>query len=690
MPGYKLIVKNAKVFLKTVTNAVLNISGIKDLLTGDGSVDSNNKINWTLQEYTNTSANFTSINPVLLLGQKGIETDDLLTTPKFKIGDGVTAWNTLPYFSIGGSSGVQSVTGTNVDNTDPLNPIVNNLGLIQIVDLAGDFFNDLTTASAYVQTFTSATLTNESFTNGVYYFTVPSNSDFSNTNFFLSLGIFTPTSAYIIDSFGLITVFSDSLCLNNRGNNIFGNITCNGDSFNLSSGINTFNDVSSDTPSFVSSTGKFIFYGSVTATGIFLTDFFLTSTATILTLASNFGNSNLLQASTNGANVFYDGIDKENSVNKVINFSSPNHTTFPTTQATIDLVDNRVQSNIKIIGDWDATSGSMPLDDESNTTPFIAMWGSAIKQGWAFRVGYGQAGTVGGYDYEEGDVVYALLDNAGATPADWGDLDHNLQQATETLRGTGKVITAAIIADETTTDDQRFVTGIKLWQNFWTRVLAIAHTFAAKITFSTAPRFSSVTASQYLKVDGNKDLTSVSAIPATDVTEDTTHRFITDAERLKWNNFSYCDGTDGTVSVTNVLTISQSVLIPANTFTPGQNQSLEIQGKARKTNNNSFAFQYLMINTSLSTSGATTLGGVTTSSNNTFDYLGSTRIIPIQSTSFYCNNAVSNTSGDDNGIVAAGANITIDWTVDQYIMNVVRANSATDSIEGTFLRVIQH
>lgn len=48
MPGYKLIVKNAKVFLKTVTNAVLNISGIKDLLTGDGSVDSNNKINWTL------------------------------------------------------------------------------------------------------------------------------------------------------------------------------------------------------------------------------------------------------------------------------------------------------------------------------------------------------------------------------------------------------------------------------------------------------------------------------------------------------------------------------------------------------------------------------------------------------------------------------------------------------------------
>ena len=105
MPGYKLIVKNAKVILKTVTNAVLNITGIKDLLTGSGSLDSNNKIDWTLQEYTNTAANFTSNNPILLLGQKGIETDDLLTAPKFKIGNGVTAWNTLPYANSGGGGG---------------------------------------------------------------------------------------------------------------------------------------------------------------------------------------------------------------------------------------------------------------------------------------------------------------------------------------------------------------------------------------------------------------------------------------------------------------------------------------------------------------------------------------------------------------------------------------------------------
>jgi len=113
MASYKLIVKNAKVILKTVTNSVLNITGIRDLLTGSGSVDSNTKIDWTLQHYTNTAANFTSTNPILLVGQVGIETDDLLTAPKYKIGDGVTAWNTLPYNSSGGG-GLSGLTTNKV------------------------------------------------------------------------------------------------------------------------------------------------------------------------------------------------------------------------------------------------------------------------------------------------------------------------------------------------------------------------------------------------------------------------------------------------------------------------------------------------------------------------------------------------------------------------------------------------
>ena len=255
---------------------------------------------------------FFSANPTLILkdGQFLFNSDTL----ELFIGDGTTQLSALVAINVPPSSGVQSVTGPQVDDTDPNNPIVNPLGLIKIVDLNGDFFTDLATASAYVATFNvGGIISDESYypigSGGIYYFTVPQGSDFSGDSFFLSLGAFTPTIAYIVDSIGLITVFSHSLCLNNNGNNVFRNITFGGDSFNLSSGINIYNNVSADTPSFAAASGKFLFNGTVAATGIYLSDFFLGSTATILTNKGNLGNANLLQAESNGANVQYDGIN---------------------------------------------------------------------------------------------------------------------------------------------------------------------------------------------------------------------------------------------------------------------------------------------------------------------------------------------------------------------------------------------
>jgi hypothetical protein len=54
-----------------------------------------------IQLRNDTAANWTSANPVLAQGEMGIETD----TKKFKIGDGVTAWNSLAY-------GLVSIPGT--------------------------------------------------------------------------------------------------------------------------------------------------------------------------------------------------------------------------------------------------------------------------------------------------------------------------------------------------------------------------------------------------------------------------------------------------------------------------------------------------------------------------------------------------------------------------------------------------
>jgi hypothetical protein len=64
---------------------------------------------WTIQLRRDTAADWVAKNPALHQGELGIETD----TGKAKLGDGVTAWNSLTYWSPFGPAGtgtVQSVT----------------------------------------------------------------------------------------------------------------------------------------------------------------------------------------------------------------------------------------------------------------------------------------------------------------------------------------------------------------------------------------------------------------------------------------------------------------------------------------------------------------------------------------------------------------------------------------------------
>lgn len=64
-----------------------------------------------------TAANWTSVNPILLDGEVGIETD----TRKQKFGDGVTAWNSLPYDA--GSTALQSITSSDVTTALEYTPV---------------------------------------------------------------------------------------------------------------------------------------------------------------------------------------------------------------------------------------------------------------------------------------------------------------------------------------------------------------------------------------------------------------------------------------------------------------------------------------------------------------------------------------------------------------------------------------
>jgi len=59
-------------------------------------------VNVTIKQLRKTAAQWTSDNTILAAGVLGFETD----TGKYKLGDGVTAWNSLSYPSFGGGGGV--------------------------------------------------------------------------------------------------------------------------------------------------------------------------------------------------------------------------------------------------------------------------------------------------------------------------------------------------------------------------------------------------------------------------------------------------------------------------------------------------------------------------------------------------------------------------------------------------------
>ena len=63
---------------------------------------------YRIQFRRDTTANWTSINPILLQGEFGYE----LNTGYAKIGDGQTAWTALDYFGGTGPTGSTGVTGS--------------------------------------------------------------------------------------------------------------------------------------------------------------------------------------------------------------------------------------------------------------------------------------------------------------------------------------------------------------------------------------------------------------------------------------------------------------------------------------------------------------------------------------------------------------------------------------------------
>jgi hypothetical protein len=99
-------------------------------------------------------------------------------------------------------------------------------------------YSNLSTAIAYINTFTSATVTDATLVGDVFKFTVPAGSDFSANSKFLE-----NVSANIQDPDGLITKFADNAFVGNTGNNLLLNVEFGIDAFNSASGTNTITNI---------------------------------------------------------------------------------------------------------------------------------------------------------------------------------------------------------------------------------------------------------------------------------------------------------------------------------------------------------------------------------------------------------------------------------------------------------------
>lgn len=87
-------------------------------------------VNYRFRLRRGLAATWAATNDMLLAGEFGLETD----TRKLKIGDGVTSWNDLDYFTTGTSLGAANAgAGIIIDDTNPSTPIIHStLGSIAL------------------------------------------------------------------------------------------------------------------------------------------------------------------------------------------------------------------------------------------------------------------------------------------------------------------------------------------------------------------------------------------------------------------------------------------------------------------------------------------------------------------------------------------------------------------------------
>ena len=120
--------------------------------------------------------------------------------------------------------------------------------------------------------------------------------------------------------------------------------------------------------------------------------------------------------------------------------------------------DAQIVSVYRAAGNWDFSLSTYPTTGTGV--------GGVIRRGDTYNV------SVAGLGYDVGDAFYANINAPGQTAANWSRFEVNSQQATETVRGTGRIVLQSVIQTIGTTNDTDLVTAKKFWFGITTALVS--------------------------------------------------------------------------------------------------------------------------------------------------------------------------------------------------------------------------
>ena len=147
------------------------------------------------------------------------------------------------------------------------------------------------------------------------------------------------------------------------------------------------------------------------------------------------------------------------------------------------------------------------------------------------------------------------------------------------------------------------------------------------------------------------------------------------------------NATPGNVTGTTTLTIVQSILIPANTFAPGD--TLDLSVRFTKTTTVATVSVRTAINTALTNVGSTQIFTSSFASTQLFTQLQRTLHIISATNTTTLGTGIGGTT-DYTGSTTSPTSINLNWMVDQYLFTTITLTNVNDIATSAFLRLTRY